>query len=297
MNQKTLQDACRFCGKGLHTGAESEITVLPAAADTGIVFVRKDLGIEIPATSEYLVATRRSTTLGKGKARVGTVEHLLSALTGMGIDNARIITSARELPILDGSAAAYAEEFSRVGTITQDAPRKWIVPERRIEIHNKRTGSRIVITPSDEPSVELTIDYGSKVLGVQTVTFTPQTDYASEVAPCRTFCFLHEILPQLAFGLARGGAPGNAIIVVERHIGPRRLALMSRLLGHRNLSVTPEGYLDNLTLRFPDECARHKMLDLLGDLRLAGGFLKARVQAFKPGHAINTAAAKTLFNQ
>ena len=296
MDQRTLRDSCTFDGKGLHSGAESHVTVEPAPPGTGIVFVRTDLGTEIPAVASNVVSTRRSTTLGVGRAKVGTVEHLLSALTGMGIDNARILTSAPEMPILDGSAAPFASAFAACGIVEQGAEREWIVPDREIEVVNPRSGSRIVITPADEPSLELTIDYGSKVPGVQTVTFDGTVDYHTRVAPCRTFCFLHEIFPLLALGLAKGGDASNAIIVADRPVSERRIALMARRLGQPEVKVTPDGYLDNVVLRFPDECARHKLLDLIGDLRLAGGFLKANVKAYKPGHAINTLAAKELIN-
>ncbi|MBR4826822.1 MAG: UDP-3-O-[Bacteroidales bacterium] len=291
MFQKTLRTSCSFEGKGLHTGKFSHLTVNPAPAGTGIVFVRTDLGVEIPALASNVDSTRRSTALAKGRARVGTVEHLLSALTGLGIDNARIEVDARELPILDGSAAPYASAFTAAGIQEQDAPRRWVEIKDEIFVKNPSSGSWIRITPSEEPSVELTVDYGSRVIGVQTVKVDRNTLYANEIAPCRTFCFLHEVWPLLALGLARGGDVDNALIAVERPVSQRRLDRIARMLGKPRLSVTPEGYLSNLELRFPDECARHKMLDLLGDLRLAGGFLKARVVAFKPGHAINTAAA------
>ena len=153
------------------------------------------------------------------------------------------------------------------------------------------------ISPSDEPSVELTIDFPSKVLCKQTVRSDASTDYASQIAPCRTFCFLHEVLPLLCLGLARGGDVGNAIVVVEKPMKRWQARLMARLLGKSAPEVVSSGYLCDPELRFPDECARHKLLDILGDLRLCGGFLKARVEAYKPGHALNTRAAKEIFNK
>lgn len=294
MFQKTLQQACDFEGKGLHTGALSHMTIRPAGPDTGLIFVRTDLDVEIPATADNVLTTRRSTVLGKGRARVGTVEHVLAALTGMGIDNAVIELDSREVPILDGSAARYVSAIRDAGVVDQDAPRRWLIPSHEIEVSDPRSGSWIRVTPSDEPSLEVTVDYGSRVLGVQTVRIDRTVDFASQIAPCRTFCFLHEVLPQIALGLARGGDVENAIIVAERPVPQCILNLLSRMLGQPRLTVTPQGYLSNLQLHFPDECGRHKLLDLMGDLRLCGCFLQARIEAFKPGHAINTTLSSEL---
>ena len=291
MQQRTLKGICSFEGKGLHTGVPVHLLLRPAPVDTGIVIARTDIGVEIPATADMVSSTPRSTRLGKGKDGIATVEHLLSALTGMGIDNVRVEVDGRELPILDGSAAPYSEIMASVGIMEQDAPRRWLELDRAIFLSNERTGSWIRITPADEASVELSIDYGSRVLKPSSVLYDKSVDYASQIAPCRTFCFMHELMPMLLLGLARGGNLDNAIIVAERPVSKLNLSLMARLMGRRTLSITPEGYLDNLSLHFPDECARHKMLDLLGDLRLCGGFLRARVVAHKPGHALNTAAA------
>lgn len=293
--QRTLRQACSFEGKGLHTGKFSQISITPAGPDTGIVFFREDLGIEIPARADFISDTRRSTALGRGRARVGTVEHVLSALTGLGIDNARIVLSTPEIPILDGSAAPLVAAIHSAGIVEQDAPRRWIRLQREVFVKNSSSGSWVHAEPSDEPSLQLTVDYGSRVIGVQTVKVDSSVDYATQIAPCRTFCFLHEIWPLLALGLAKGGDVDNAIIAVEHPVSQHRLDRMARKLGKPSLKVTPQGYLNNLQLRFPDECARHKMLDLMGDLRLCGGFLCARVTAFKPGHAINTAAAREIF--
>lgn len=294
MKQRTLKKTYTFEGKGLHTGCYSHLSLKPAPADTGIVFVRTDLNLEIPALAQYVSKTSRSTTITKGKASVSTIEHVMSALTGLGVDNAYVEVDNREVPILDGSARLYAEAVAPDGLQEQDAERKWLTLDREVELKNPKTGSYVRIIPSDELSYEVTIDFNSKVLGVQTVTWNPDMDYASEVAPCRTFCFLHEIMLLSLVGLVKGGDVENAIVVVEKPVSDRRLARMSRRFGQPLLSVTPEGYLSNLTLRFPDECGRHKLLDIIGDLRLAGGFLKARVVAYKPGHSINTSVAKTI---
>lgn len=298
MKQQTLLKTYDFEGKGLHTGKYAHVTLRPAPADTGIVFVRTDLGgLRVPALAENVSSTSRSTTISCGKASVGTIEHLMSAFAGLGVDNAIVEIDNKEMPILDGSARFYAEAISADGLQEQDAERRWLTFDHEIRIENKKTGSYIVITPSEEPSVQLTIDFNSRVLGVQTVTWTPGTDFSTEIAPCRTFCFLHEVQLLATLGLVKGGDVENAIVVVEKPISEKALRRLARRFGQPLLSVTPEGYLSNLTLRFSDECGRHKLLDLLGDLRLAGAFLKARVVAYKPGHALNTEAARQIRKQ
>lgn len=299
MNQRTLKKEYIFEGKGLHTGKYSRVLFRPAPSGTGIVFVRTDLGgAEIPAVASSVVSTRRSTILSNGHgARVGTVEHALSALTGLGVDNAYIDVNCREMPILDGSAAPYVAAIAPDGVQEQDVPRIWVEVPHEILVRNEKSGAWIKIVPAAEPSVQITIDYNSKVLEAQTVRFDSSSDYAAEVAPCRTFCFLHEVLPLLCLGLARGGDVGNAIVVVEKPMKRWQARLMARVLGKSAPEVVSSGYLCDPELRFPDECARHKLLDILGDLRLCGGFLKARVEAYKPGHALNTRAAKEIFNK
>lgn len=291
MNQKTLGRGYKFWGKGLHTGCYSHMRLKPAPANTGIVFIRVDLGVEIPAVAENVSSTARSTTLSVGKVSVGTVEHVLSALTGLGVDNAYIEIDNREVPILDGSARPYIEAICVDKLVEQDAERKYIELDHEIYVENHKTGSYIRITPADEPSVDLTIDFNSRVLGVQTVHWDPSVDYAAEVGPCRTFCFLHEVLMMHSLGLVKGGDVENAIVIVEKPVSERKIRKMAKVFGQPTLSITPEGYLSNLELRFPDECGRHKLLDIMGDLRLVGGFFKAHVEAYKPGHSLNTQAA------
>lgn len=296
MKQRTLGKEYSFEGQGLHTGKYSRMTVCPAGPDTGIVFVRSDLAesTEIEAVAENVSSTARSTTLTKGGVSVRTVEHILSALTGLGIDNAVIKIDAEEVPILDGSARYYAEAMASDPLVEQDAERKWVEIKEEINIVDGKTGSYVKISPSDKFEFNVTIDFNSRVLGVQTVHWDESVDYASQVAPCRTFCFFHEIMKLISLGLAKGGNVQNAIIIVEKPVSKFRLRIAARRFRQPMLSVTPEGYLSNLELRFPDECGRHKLLDIMGDLRLAGGFLKANVTAYKPGHKINTLTAKKL---
>ena len=300
MKQRTLSKIYSFEGKGLHTGCYANMQVCPAPENTGVRFIRTDLpkihGHEayVDAVAANVSKTARSTTITACGVSVSTVEHLLSALTGLGIDNAYVRINNREVPILDGSAKPYVDAIAKDGTVEQEADRKWIEVSETLEYRNPKTGSWIRVEPADTLTVESTIDFNSKVLGVQTVRWDPSEDYVSGIAPCRTFCFLHEVFGMLLAGLVKGGDLGNAIVIVEKPVSKLRLRLIGRILRQPNLSVTGKGYLNHIELRFPDECGRHKMLDLLGDLRLCGGFLKAKVTAYKPGHSINTKVAQMI---
>lgn len=296
MTQKTLGKTYSFWGKALHSGCYSHMNIKPAPADTGIVFFRTDKNVEIPALAENVSSTARSTTLSVGRVSVGTVEHVLSALSGLGVDNAIIEIDNKEVPILDGSARLYVEKMGSDPLVDQGVERKLVEIEEEIYFEDKKSGSYVRITPSDTPSFEVTIDFNSRVLGVQTAKWSINDDYSSQIAPCRTFCFFHEIKHMLMLGLVKGGDVENAIVIVEKPISERMITKMAKSFNQPCLSVTPEGYLSNLELRFPDECGRHKLLDIMGDMRLVGGFLKARVEAYKPGHSINTRLAKMVRN-
>ena len=296
MNQHTLGNICTFEGKGLHTGRYAYMSVEPAPADTGIRFLRTDIGPDafVDALAENVSSTARSTTLSCGEASAVTVEHILSALTGMGIDNALIRLDNAEVPILDGSARLYAEAFRQAGVVPQDAPRRLLGLSREVEVRDERSGAWVRAVPSDRPGISITVDFGSRVLGVQSASWTPDADYASEIAPCRTFVFFHEIEFLAMQGLVKGGDVDNAIVIIEHPVSQTQIDELCALLGLPSLTCTEEGYLNNLELHFPDECGRHKLLDIIGDLRLAGGWLNASVTAFKPGHTINTMAAKEI---
>ena len=272
MTQQTLKNTYFFEGKGLHTGTYAHMKVMPAAADTGIRFYRMDLENqpEVRAVAENVSNTSRSTTISVGEAKVVTIEHIMSALTGLGVDNARIELDNQEVPILNGSAEPYVEAFKADGLEDQGVPRQYITLPLAIEVSDPKTGSWVKIEPAEAPSAHISVDFNSPVLGIQQAHWDEQTDYASEIAPCRTFCFYKEIEPMLKGGLIKGGDLSNALV------------------------VTDTGYMDNPVLHFPDECGRHKLLDLLGDFRLAGGYMNARITAFKPGHPINTKAAKAI---
>ena len=294
--QHTLKKNYTFEGKGLHTGKVAKMVLLPAPADTGIVFKRVDLDgcPEVEALAENVSNTARSTTISKGVASVSTIEHILSALTGMGVDNAFIEIDNVEVPILDGSAKPYIDAMWADGFQQQDAPRRYVEVKEAIEIRNDETGSVVRIEPADQFSYDIKVDFNSRVLGVQYAQWDPSVVYAEEIGVCRTFVFFHEIEFLFKNGLVKGGDVDNAIVIVEHPVTPEQVQNMSDLFNIPALEVREDGYLSNLVLRFSNECARHKLLDLIGDLRLAGGFLKAKITAEKSGHGINTAAARQI---
>lgn len=292
--QQTLKNKYSFEGKGLHTGRVAKMTVCPAPVDTGIVFRRTDLGgALVEALAENVSSTARSTTISKGEASVSTIEHIMSALTGLGIDNAYIDIDNVEVPILDGSAKPYVDAMWKDGVEVQDAPRKYIEIKETIEVTNEK-GSVVRIEPAEEFIYDIKIDFNSRVLGVQHAVWDPSVEYAEEIGVCRTFVFFHELQFLYANNLVKGGDVDNAIVIVEHPVTDEQVQQMSQLFNVPALKVREDGYLSNLVLRFPNECSRHKLLDLIGDLRLAGGFLKAKVTAEKAGHGINTEAAKEI---
>lgn len=294
--QHTVRKNYSFEGKGLHTGKVASMVVMPAPVNTGLVFRRVDLEgcPEVEALAENVSNTARSTTISKGQASVATIEHILSALTGMGVDNAYIEINNVEVPILDGSAKPYIEAMWADGFEQQDAPRRYIEIKETIEIRNDETGSLVRIEPADEFSYDIMVDFNSRVLGVQHAIWNPSVVYAEEIGVCRTFVFFHEIEFLFKNGLVKGGDVDNAIVIVEHPVTPEQVQSMSQLFNIPALEVREDGYLSNLVLRFPNECSRHKLLDLIGDLRLSGGFLKAKVTAEKSGHGINTTAARKI---
>ena len=294
--QQTLRKSYSFEGKGLHTGKVAKMIVGPAPVDTGIIFRRTDLGegMQVEAVAENVTSTARSTTISSGEASVSTIEHLLSALTGMGVDNAYVDIDNVEVPILDGSAKPYIDAIWADGFEEQDAPRRYVELKEAVEIVNEEKGSRVRIEPAEEFSYDIKVDFNSRVLGIQSAQWDPSVVYPKEIGVCRTFVFFHEIEFLFNNGLVKGGDVDNAIVIVEHPVTKEQVENMSRLFDIPALEVRKDGYLSNLQLRFGNECARHKLLDLIGDLRLCGGFLKAKVTAEKAGHGINTAAAKAV---
>ena len=294
--QQTLKKSYSFEGKGLHTGRIAKMTIKPAAADTGIVFRRIDINEDarVEALAENVSSTARSTTISCGDASVSTIEHVLSALTGMGVDNAEIDIDNVEVPILDGSAKPYIDAIWKDGFQEQDVPRRYIELKETVEIRNDEKGSVVRIEPAEEFSYSIKVDFNSRVLGVQEARWDDSVVYPEEIGVCRTFVFFHEIEFLFNNNLVKGGDVDNAIVIVEHPVTDEQVERMSRLFNVPALKVREDGYLSNLVLRFPNECARHKLLDLIGDLRLCGGFLKARITAEKAGHGINTSAAKAV---
>lgn len=297
MVQKTVKKSYTFTGKGLHTGAVSRIVVSPAPENTGINFKRESDGAIIPALATNVSSTARSTKLTVGDFSVQTVEHVLSALYGLGVDNALITVDGPEMPILDGSARPYVEAICADGLQDQAAGRKYIDLKEEIYVSDEKSGSWIRITPADKPSFDLTIDFGSKVLGIQNASYDESVDYASQIAVCRTFVFFHEIEYLFANNLIKGGDVDNAIVVVEHPVTPEQVDNIAAKMGRESMHVNSDGYLSNLSLHFPNECGRHKLLDLIGDMSLAGGRVNAHITGYKPGHGINTRAAAYILQQ
>lgn len=294
--QQTLKKSYSFEGKGLHTGKIARMTICPAPADTGIRFRRTDIGEDafVDALAENVTCTARSTTISCGEASVSTIEHVLSALTGMGVDNALIDIDNVEVPILDGSAKPYIDAIWNDGFESQDVPRRYIEIKETFEIRNDEKGSLVRIEPAEEFSYDIKIDFNSRIVGVQHAQWDRNVAYPQEIGTCRTFVFFHEIEYLFNNNLVKGGDVDNAIVIVEHPVTDEQVERMSKLFNVPALRVREDGYLSNLVLRFPNECARHKLLDLIGDLRLCGGFLKAKVTAEKAGHGINTTAAKAV---
>lgn len=296
--QRTLRQSYTFSGKGLHTGLHVTMQISPAPENHGIVFKRKDLAGEpqMEALADFVTTTARGTTLEKGEMKISTIEHILSALSGLGIDNALISLDAPEAPILDGSAREYAETFVKDGLAEQDALRNYYTVKEKIYYKDEKSGAEITILPDDSFSVDLMIDFNSKVLGHQYARFDKTTDYAAEIAPCRTFVFFHELEPLFKNNLIKGGDLQNAIVIVENPVPQEELDRLANLFHTEKLERVPSGYLNHLELRFSNECARHKLLDVIGDFTLIGFPIKGKIIANKSGHHINTTVAKIIRN-
>ena len=287
--QQTLCAPITFSGKGLHTGVQVTMTVYPAPEDSGIVFRRIDLENQptIPALCEFVTDTSRGTTIERDGVRVSTIEHIMSALWTMGVDNAVIDIDNHETPIMDGSAKAYAAGIAEVGLEEQTADRRYYEVREKQVYTIPEKGVAIILYPDEEFSVSVHVDYNSKVVGNQYAVLVPGDNYAEKIAPCRTFVFLHELEPLFKMNLIKGGDLDNAIVVVENPVSDEQLAHLSKIFNKKDIQVTG-GYLNNLQLRANNELARHKLLDLLGDFALLGMRIKGRVWATRPGHFANT---------
>ena len=294
--QHTLKCKYTFKGKGLHTGRNVTMVLEPAPAGHGIKFRRTDLGDDavIDAFVDYVTTTARGTTLEKGDVKISTLEHLMATFNGLGVDNALVSIDAQEVPILDGSAKPYVDAICKDGLEEQDAPRKYVEFKEKIVYKDEKSGSEIVIMPDDHFSVDLMIDFNSKVLGNQYSRLDETTDFAKDIAPCRTFVFFHELEPLFRNNLIKGGDLDNAIVIVEHPVPQEELDRLAGVFNTSSLERAPEGYLNHLELRFQNECARHKLLDLMGDFSLVGAPIKAKVIAYKSGHRINTEVARVI---
>lgn len=294
--QRTIASEVTLKGVGLHTGENVTLKFVPAPENHGYAFKRVDLEGEpiIEADANYVINTQRGTNLEKNGVKIQTSEHVLAALVGMEIDNVLIELDSPEPPILDGSSKFFVEALEKAGIVEQDAPREEYVVKEIISYKDEETGSEITVIPADSYQVTTMVDFGTKVLGTQNATLENLSDFKTEIADARTFSFLHELEMLLENGLIKGGDLNNAIVYVDKEISDATMKKLEKAFNKKKLSVKPNGILDNLTLHQPNEAARHKLLDVVGDLALAGTRIRGKVIANKPGHYVNTQFAKKL---
>jgi len=295
--QRTLAAPFSVSGKGLHTGVQVTMTFLPASDDHGIQFKRVDLPGQpiVEADVDHISDTARSTLLEKDGARIGTIEHALAALTGLGIDNCLIEINNEEAPIFDGSSRVYVEAIEKAGYLEQEAERQYFEIKEKIVVRDERTGSELIALPDDDYSLHVLISFNSRVLNNQYATLNSIADFKNEIANCRTFVFLHELEYLLKTNnLIKGGDLESAIVIVDKDISQAELDRLADLFGHEHVEVKKEGIMNNVDLYFDNECARHKLLDVVGDLTLLGKPIKGRIIATKPGHHINAQMTKAL---
>ncbi|MBE98974.1 bifunctional UDP-3-O-[3-hydroxymyristoyl] N-acetylglucosamine deacetylase/3-hydroxyacyl-ACP dehydratase [Flavobacterium coralii] len=296
VKQTTIKSEISLKGVGLHTGKEVTMTFKPAPINNGFTFVRVDLEGQpiVEADANYVVNTQRGTNLEKKGVKIQTSEHVLAAFVGCDVDNVIIELDASEPPIMDGSSKFFVEAIEKVGIEEQDAERKVYTVKEVISYTDETTGSEIIVMPADDYQVTAMVDFGTKVLGTQNATLKNIKEFKTEIADSRTFSFLHELEALLDNGLIKGGDLNNAIVYVDKEISPETMENLKKAFGKEDLTVKPNGILDNLTLHYPNEAARHKLLDVIGDLALVGIRIKGKVIANKPGHFVNTQFAKKL---
>ena len=296
VKQKTIKTEISLTGVGLHTGKEVKITFKPAPINNGFTFIRLDLEghPNIEADANYVVNTQRGTNLEKLGVKIQTPEHVLAALVGCDLDNVIIELNASELPIMDGSSKYFVEAIEKAGIEEQEAKRKIYVVKEIISFTDEESGSEIMVMPSDNYCVTAMVDFGTKVLGTQNATMKNIAEFKTEIADSRTFSFLHELESLLDDGLIKGGDLNNAIVYVDKEISEKTMKSLKVAFGKEEISVKPNGILDNLTLHYPNEAARHKLLDVVGDLSLIGTRIQGKVIANKPGHFVNTQFAKKM---
>ncbi len=298
VQQHTIKEPVSLSGVGLHTGSIATMTFRPAPENSGIRFRRIDMGgtPEIPADVDHVVDISRGTTIGIGDARVHTVEHVMAALVGLQIDNVLIDIDANEPPVGDGSAKPYVEALLKAGVEKQSAPKDYLIIDQTVTYHNEDKKVDIVALPLDDYRLTVMVDYFNPALGSQhTGLFNLEKEFVTEFAPCRTFCFLHEVEMLHNQGLIKGGNLDNAIVIVDRDLNDDELGRITGKLGIKgSVILGTNGVLNNRSLHFRNEPARHKLLDLMGDLALIGVPLKAQILAARPGHASNIEFARMI---
>ena len=294
--QKTLSEAVSVSGAGLHTGQEVTLTFRPAPENHGFKFRRVDLPGQpiIDADADFVTDTSRGTTLEHNGVKVSTVEHALAALTGMDLDNVLIDLDCVETPILDGSSGFYIEALRKAGIVEQNAERKYYKVTEVLRFSDPDKKVELLILPDDTYKVSVMIDYDTKVLGTQNAHLSHINDFAAEIGACRTFVFLHELEYLIQNNLIKGGDLSNAIVFVNRLIDQDELDRLAKFFNKPKVEVLKEGILNNLELHFANEPARHKLLDVIGDLTLAGTRIKGHVIASRPGHSANTNFARII---
>lgn len=296
MKQTTLKGSFSLFGKGLHTGLSITVTFNPAPENTGYKIQRIDLEGEpvIDAVAENVVDTQRGTVLAKGDIRVSTVEHGMAALYALGIDNCLIQVNGPEFPILDGSSKNYVEKIQEIGTVEQNAPKDYYVIRHKMEIKDDKTGSCITILPDDDFSITAMCSFDSKFISSQFATLDNMDKFATDIAAARTFVFVRDIEPLLSANLIKGGDMDNAIVIYERQLEQDKLDKLADLLGVPRMDATKLGYIQHKPLVWDNECTRHKLLDIIGDMALIGKPIKGRIVATRPGHTVNNKFARLM---
>ena len=296
MKQRTLKESFKVNGKGLHTGLMIEATFLPAPENHGYKFQRLDMEGQpvIDALAEYVTATTRGTVISRGDLRISTIEHALAALYAAGIDNCLIQLNAPELPILDGSAKVYCEKIIEAGIEEQTADKDFYVVKQKIEVRDDTSGSSIVVLPDDEFSIDTMVSFDSPVLTNQYASLDKLDDFSREIGASRTFVFVREVEPLVKGNLIKGGDLDNAIVIYDSPMQQEELDRLADLMGVPHKNVTEFGYINDFPLLADNEPARHKLLDVLGDIALIGRPMRGKVIATRPGHSINTTFAKKI---
>lgn len=296
MKQRTIVSSFRCEGVGLHTGKSVIIDFEPAEVNHGIRFMRVDMKDQpiLPADVTQVVSTNRGTSIRNGDAQISTVEHVLSALAGMKVDNVLIKVDGPEIPIMDGSASAFVDGIISVGIIEQDSDREYFEIEEPISFKDEVTGSELLALPGDDFEITAMIDFNSQILGHQYASLQSLDDYATEIAPCRTFVFMRELEQLFDQNLIKGGDLDNAVVIAEKMMDQEELDRLSKKLGKKSIKVEKTGILNTTSLKFENEPARHKLLDIIGDLTLLGRPIKGKIVARKPGHTANIEFTKVL---